>query len=167
MSELARRPLLRTDVLVSEEPWASVWPDAAPLADAHAFEVDHGVEPRRRWNPDTELMALMNLQGSFKVFSARDSSGALLGYITWTVQDDPESKGLRIGLMGPWYAEPESHCGGKLFDESLLVLKNKYQVRLVEPHHRLQGRGARLGPFFKLRGAKEKQITYSLWIGEQ
>ena len=168
MSELRQlvEAINPSGALICEESWASVWPDAAPLAAAHAHEVDEGVEPRRKWAPDTEVFALLNLQGSFLVFSAREASGKLVGYITWTLQFDPESKELLTALMGPWYAAPESHCGGRLFDESLLVLKHKYRVQLAEPHHRLQGRGAKLGPFFKLRGAKEKQIPYSLWIGE-
>jgi hypothetical protein len=34
------------------------------------------------------------------------------------------------------------------------------------PHHRLHGRGAGLGRFFRRRGASEIQRTYCLQIGE-
>jgi hypothetical protein len=38
-------------------------------------------------------------------------------------------------------------------------------VQCIFPHHRTQGRGARIGRFFMRRGAKHIQQTYSLWIG--
>ncbi len=162
MSELIELQQL----VLAEEPFAQAWPDAARLAAEHANEVDGGIEPRRKWNPDTELMALMNLQGSFPVYTAREQvSGRLAGYITWTLTPDPESKGLLIGLMGPWYAEPGSRCGGRLMKMSIRELK-KRGVQCLFPHHRTQGRGADLGPFFKLLGAQHIQNNYILWIGD-
>lgn len=165
MSELKASPLTQPSVTVAEESWSSLWPDAYNLAEAHSSEVDSGVEPRRKWKPDTELMALMNRQGSFRVFGARDQDGKLVGYISWTVTLDPESLGLLIALMGPWYAEPSSHCGGKLYDTSAEVLR-RAGVQCLFPHHRTQGRGAKLGPFFLHRGAKLIQHNYIHWIAE-
>lgn len=162
MSEL----IALQQTLLAEESWASVWPDAAPLGRAHALEVDGGIEPRRVWDPDTELLALMNLQGSYRIYTAREQeTKALLGYICWTVQLDPESRQLLIANMGPWYAAPGSRCGGLLFKYSMGELR-KLGVQCLFPHHRLQGRGSDLGPFLQLLGAIPIQKDYLLWIGE-
>lgn len=157
---------LRPAAIVREETWAQVWPDAAGLASAHDVEVNGGVEPRRKHEPDSELMALMSLQGNLRIVAARDQALNLLGYLTWTLLGDPESKGLPIAIQGAWYAAPGSHVGGLMFDFSVELLKG-LGIQCIFPHHRMQGRGADLGPFFKLRGATEYKREYILWIGEK
>ena len=160
MLELAAR-----NTVIRQESWAQLWRDAAPLAEAHYLEVDGGVEPRRKMKVDTEQMALADLSGHLKIWTARNSGG-LLGYILWTVGYDPESKGLLVAQMGPWFVlEGHAGIGARLFDVSLAGLK-ALGVQCCYPHHRLQGRGSRLGHFFSARGAVEIQHTYSLWIGE-
>lgn len=159
MSELA-------DVQIAMESWAKLWPDAAPLAELHFSEVDGGVEPRRRMRVDTEQLALACLAGPLKIWAARRER-KLLGYVLWTVQLDPEAKGLVIAQMGPWFVVEgeEKGLGARLFKESLAGLKSM-GVQCCFPHHRMQGRGAELGKFFTSLGAIEIQHTYSLWIGD-
>lgn len=167
MSQLASslRPAVDS-VSIQQESWAKLWQDAAPLAALHYDEVDGGVEPRRQLRVDTEQMTLADLSGHLKIWTARQN-GELLGYILWTVGYDPESKGLLMAEMGPWFVlEGWAGTGAKLFDQSLVGLK-ALGVRCCYPHHRLQGRGTRLGHFFAARGATEIKHTYSLWIGDR
>lgn len=147
------------------EPWARIWPDAGLLAVAHAQEVDGGIEPRRRFQLDTEMMALLDAAGRLKVLSAR-RDGQMVGYFTWMLESDIESKGLLVAQQGAWYVAPE-HPGAAvaLFDRSVEELR-ALGVQCIFPHHRLQGRGAKLGKFFERRGAVEIQHTYQLWIGD-
>lgn len=165
MSELAQLPRA-LPVVIRQESWAEFWRDAAPLVALHFDEVDGGVEPRRKMKVDTEQMALADYSGHLKLWTARQGF-ELLGYILWTVSYDPESKGLLVAQMGPWFALPgHAGTGARLFDASLAGLKG-LGVQCCYPHHRLQGRGSRLGHFFAARGAKEIQHTFSLWIGDR
>jgi hypothetical protein len=166
MSEL--REALQAEYVYAEESWASLWPEAGPLAAAHFSEVEAGLEPRRKYKVDTEAFAYLNLQGILKIMSAREvPSGRLVAYITWMLQPDLEAMDLgTVALMGPWYAEPGTRTGGPLFDKSLDMLR-ELGIQCVFPHHRTQGRGAELGSFFKLRGAKHIQQNYLLWIGDK
>lgn len=133
----------------------------------HFDEVDGGVEPNRPYKLDTELLMGMWRIGSFKAITAR-VKGNLVGYCTWNIMPDVESKGLGVAHQGAWYvAEGYEHLrlGVKLFKASIVELR-KFGVKNIFPHHRLQGRGARLGLLFQRMGAKEIQHTYSLWIGD-
>lgn len=151
---------------VQIEPWATFWLDAAPLAAAHSIEVDTGVESRRKFKVDTEMMAMMNLAGSLIIITAR-LDHKLVGYFTWTIAPDVESLGLLIALQGAWYVSPGSpRAAYAMFDHSIQALRTR-GIRCIFPHHRLQGRGQGLGKFFHRRGAKLIQHTYCLWIGEE
>ena len=110
-------------------------------------------------------MSLMDLQGSLKIITAR-LAGRLIGYFTWTISPDPESRGLLLGLQGAWYVAPGyPRAAVKMFDESVRVLKS-CGVKCVVPHHRLQGRGSGISRFFRRRGAVDIQHNFALWIGD-
>lgn len=148
------------------EPWGpDLWADMEPLTEAHALEVDGGVEPRRPFKVDQALMGQLAQTNVLWVITAR-ISGELVGYFTWNVSLDVESQGLLIGQQGAWYVSP-GHPGvaGHMFDKSVQVLK-RLGVSCIYPHHRTQGRGAAIGRFFERRGAKHIQQNYSLWIGD-
>lgn len=152
--------------VITCEPWGKFEPDCLSLGAEHFAETDTGVEPRRPFKLDLPMMREISDTGFFRVYSAR-KNGKLIGYIMWTIQNDPESEGLLIANMGPWFVSHEAgrfRVGERLFDESIADLKS-LGVKNVFPHHRMQGRGAKLGDFFKRKGAKEVQHTYSLWIG--
>jgi hypothetical protein len=113
------------------------------------------------------MMRAMNASGRLRICSAR-VDGRLAGYCMWTVTEDVESKGMLIAEHGPWFVRKEFahlHLGRKLFDSSVEDLRS-IGVKNAFPHHRVQGRGAKLAAFFKRRGAVETQRTYSLWLGE-
>lgn len=153
-------------VVVALEPWATFWPDAAPLAEAHFAEVEGGVEPRRKNELDLDLMVILDRSGSLKLFSARDQ-GTMVGYLTWTLTPDVESRGLLIAMQGGWYVVPgRPRVALQLFDYSIPCLR-QLGVSCLFPHHRTQGRGDALGKFFRRRGGKLIQHGYCLWIGEE
>ena len=154
------------DLLIQIEPWTeNLCDEIMVLAADHFQEVDGGVEDGRPFNLDRKLMAMLDASGAFLLVTAR-KDGALIGYITWNIVPDVESAGLVIALQGAWYVVPgQFGAGARLFDQSLATLKSR-GVHCAYPHHRLQGRGAELGKFFRRRGAKLTQHTYSLWLGE-
>ncbi len=147
------------------EPWSEeLWADTRHAAESHFEEVDGGVEPNRPFDLDTDIMTHMQNTGSLLIVTARQD-GKFVGYFTWQISLDVESKGLLIAQQGAWYVYPGNpRVAVKLFDKSIEELR-KRGVQCIFPHHRLQGRGANLGKFFEKRGAKLMQHTYSLWIG--
>ena len=150
-------------ITIAAERWCNIADEMEKLTAVHFEEVDGGVEPRRPYRPDGELIEHINESGFFRIYVARQN-GRMIGYICWTVHNDAESRGLLIAEMGPWFALPDSQAGAQLFDESISDLKT-LGVQCAYPHHRLQGRGAKLGQFFVRRGAKEIEHKYSMWIG--
>lgn len=164
-AEVARR-LAKPGLQVATEPWSGAfWSEAEALAKAHFEEVDGGVEPRRKLNLNLNTMQWASDNGTLKLFTAR-LDGRLVGYYTWNVMDDVESQGLLIAQQGAWYVSPgHPRAACLMFDFAIAELK-ALGVRCIYPHHRAQGRGADIGKFFRRRGAKKIQESYSLWIGE-
>jgi hypothetical protein len=157
--------LALADVVIREEGWHSMAVEAEALGREHFKETDEGVEPRRPWKLNMKMMGQIYDAGVLSIMSARDGE-KLVGYHFWTITPDVESDGLIIAQHGPWFVLPGyPGIGGKLLKESLPVLKAR-GVHVCYPHHRLQGRGARLGDFYRRLGAVEIQHTYSLWIGD-
>lgn len=153
------------DVVVAETPWGdAIWAEIKPLAEKHALEVDGGVEPRRPFKLDERLMRALAAGGVLHLIVAR-AAGRVIGYFTWNVMPDVESEGLIIAQQGAWYLEPGfPRVATMMFDASIDMLRS-LGVKMIYPHHRTQGRGDGIGRFFRRRGAKHIQQTYSLWIG--
>lgn len=160
-----QRQLAKPGLQIEEEPWsARAWEEAEALAEVHFCETAGGVEPNRRFKMDRRLMALMHQQGALKIVTARQD-GELVGYLTWQLGPDVESEGLLKADQGGWFVLPGyPRALVKMFDRSVELLRIA-GVKVIYPHHPMQGRGARLGTFFERRGAKPMQTTYSLWIG--
>lgn len=154
-----------SDVELASESFAQIWPEVDDMFREHFGEVDGGIEPRRPYRLDAGLMEAMWRSGSLRITTAR-REGKLVGYCTWNVMPDVESAGLLIAQQGAWFVAPDAgfRTGYKLFIKSLAELR-RLGVKCVFPHHRMQGRGDRLGRFFKRIGAVEIQHTYCLWIG--
>lgn len=155
------------NVVIGLEPWDLLWPEIDNLGSAHFAEVCARSEPNRPYKLDDQSMRSMNASGHLRIYAAR-VDGVLAGYCMWSVTKDVESAGLLIAQHGPWFVKEEFkglHLGSKLFDTSVDDLR-AIGVKNVFPHHRLEGRSAKVGAFYKRRGAVEIQRTYSLWIGE-
>jgi len=151
-------------LIVRPESWRTIWPEVDTLGTAHFKEVNDGVVPQRPYKLNAPMLEAMYKAGHFKVITAR-LDGRLIGYLTWQISPDVESVGITEAQQGAWFVEPgHPRVAAKLFDVSMGELK-KWGVQVMTPHHRLQGRGARLDKFFRSRGAVETQRNYSLWIG--
>lgn len=163
-AEVARR-MAKPGLQIAQEPWSGAfWSEAETLAKAHFEEVDGGVESGRSLNLNLNVMQWASDNGTLKLFTAR-MSGRLVGYYTWNISDDVESRGLLIAQQGAWYvAHGYPRAAYRMFDFAISELA-RMGVQYAYPHHRAQGRGADLGKFFRRRGAKKIQDTYSLRIG--
>ena len=149
------------------ESWRDIAAEALPMGEKHFAETDTGVDSRRKFALDEQMLQKMCDIGAMRIYTARDSeSGALCGYLMWQPTLDVESRGLSVAFMGPFYVEPGHYAAAaRLFEGSLGDLR-ALGVKCVFPHHRMQGRGYRLGRYFERLGAKFTQCTYSLWIGD-
>lgn len=154
-------------VNIGREAWDAVWPEIDTLFAEHFGEVEGDLAVQRPYRLDEPAMRAMHAAGMLRIVTAR-IDGTLVGYCMWQVTRDVESAGMLIAQHGPWFVRKGyAHLmlGPKLFDESIKDLR-AIGVKNAFPHHRLQGRGARLGTFFRRRGAVETQRTYSMWLGE-
>lgn len=155
-------------VVIGPESWDSVWPEIDALFAEHFSEVEGDLSDNRPYRLDEPAMCQMSTTGVLRITTAR-VDGVLAGYCMWQVMPDVESAGMLIATHGPWFVRKNyAHLmlGSKLFDASIEGLRS-IGVKNAFPHHRLQGRGAKLGAFFRRRGAIETQRTYSLWLGER
>ena len=156
-----------SDIVISQEPWGSLWPEIDSLGAEHFSEVEGDLAKNRPYRLDEPAMCAAAAAGAIRITSAR-VGGELAGYCMWNISRDIESAGMMIATHGPWFVKPKfAHLalGPKLFDASLADLRT-IGVKNAFPHHRLEGRGVKLGAFYKRRGAVEIQRTYSLWLGE-
>lgn len=156
-------------VQIRAEPWIQVEAQLSRLGRIHFNEVEDNVEPRRQYELDCEQVRAIAALGLQLTYVGR-IDGEIVGYCMWSINHDPESKGLLVANQGPWFALDRAdvrryRIGMKLWDRSVETLKQR-GVQCIFPHHRLEGRGADLGAFFRYRGAKEIQRTYSMWIGD-
>ena len=155
-----------TGAIISAEPFGSIWPECLELAKAHWEEVESETDPRRKLNLNRALLSQTSVQNSLKVFAAR-LDGKLIGYLLWTIINDPESMGLLIAEQGPWFVTPDApnSTALRMYERSINELK-ACGVKMIFPHHRTNGRGTGLGKFFVRRGAVPEKQVYSLWIGD-
>lgn len=151
-------------VRIRREPFEAIWPALEPMVRAHALEVEP--DSPRRIKVDVPRMIQADRLGILMCFTLR-VDGELKGYCSWNLAWDLESEGLPIATQGAWFAEEDAPWGSaaKLFVLSIDELK-RAGVQCVFPHHRMLGRGAKIGRFFKSLGAVPTQETYMLWIGE-
>jgi hypothetical protein len=151
-------------VRVQREAFEAIWPAIEPMVMAHAREVEPKSSPRPV-KLDVLRLTQADRLGYVRWFTLR-VDGEIRGYCSWNLNWDLESEGLPIATQGAWYVGEGAPWGGaaKLFMVSLDDLK-KIGIQCVFPHHRLQGRGVKLGKFFQSLGAIPIQQTYQLWLG--
>lgn len=148
---------------VGIEDWNQVWPDVNRLG-ADYFS-HNPLDPRRPYRLDVEMVSRLQDAGLFRLLCAR-LDGTLIGFITWHIGTDIQSKGLMIASQGAWLVEKgfeELHIGRRLFEESIEEL-TKLGVQVMFPHC---GPDDDLGRFFENLGANREQVTYSLWLEEK
>ena len=150
-------------VVIAEETGDTFWPEADALCREHFAEVEGSLAEVRPYEPDVPMLRMLNGQGIFKIVTAR-IDGRLVGYYTWTVMRDVESASLLVATQGAWYCSPDPECRGVAFmlhDHSIKILR-EMGCGGVFMHHRLLGRGRKLGAFFRRKGAVEIKHEYYL-----
>lgn len=150
-------------VVFAWEPWASVWPEGEPLTKAHFNEVEGILAVKRPCKIDEQAMANAEKFGVLRIVAAR-VLGRLVGYCTWCLLPDPESKGLLMANQGAIYVDPQfAGIGYRMVVFSLPGLKAA-GADYVLMHHRMLGRGARLGVWFRRLRATLIKHEYYLWL---
>lgn len=156
------------DVRIAVEKWADAMGEGDVLGGAHFAEVEGPLSKVRPYKANHALFVRMSEAGLLHVVTAR-VDGVLAGYCTWTISDDPESVGTIKAEQGALYVDPAYriyHLGPKMVDFSIGYLKPLGVVCLFM-HHRMLGRGARLGLWFKRKlRAIETKREYFVWIGD-
>lgn len=151
-------------IAIALEPWAAGADEGEALGHAHFEEVNRGLDPRRPYKLDRRLLDMAADCGALQIITAR-RNGELLGYLMWTVQPDPESEGLFYAAQGPWFLKPGyPRVAQAMWDRSIDELR-RLGAAFIIPYHRVQGRSANLGRFFRRRGAVHIKEVYQLWIG--
>lgn len=157
-----RQRVAKPGLVVEPEGWsARLWEEMEPLSRASFDEVEADLIEGRGFDPDVQRIGQSANAGLLRIFTAR-RDGKLVGYLTWQLGPDMESRGALIAHQGAWYVPPgQPKAALRLFQVSLAELK-AMGVRIAYPHHPRDGRGADLGRFFGRLGAREIQRTYCL-----
>lgn len=136
-----------------------VWQELEALARVENDEV----EDARPFRPDWQSMATLNKAGIFQVLTAR-VDGKMVGYFTWLLDFDLESKGTLIASQTAWFVE-KGHpvTAVRLFDRAISEFK-RVGVEFAYLHHTVTGRGAALGHLFQRRGASLLGYNYILKV---
>jgi hypothetical protein len=151
------------DEVIAWETWGSVWPEGEWLAKAHFSEVEGRLAEKRPCRIDERAMAEAERAGVLRVVGAR-VDGRLIGYCTWSLLPDPESKGLTMANQGAIYVDPQfAGVGYRMVTFSLPGLR-LFGADYALMHHRMLGRGARLWVWFIRLGATLIKHEYYLWL---
>ena len=154
-------------LLIGWEPFASMWPDAEPLALAHWSEVEGPLAEKRPCRLNVDMMNQAEAAGVLKVITAR-LDGQLLAYATFSIMPDIESMGLLLGNQGAIYASPgyaHLNLSSRMIDFAIEGLR-ALGVKPMLLHHRLLGRGKKMGVLFRRKKATPIKHEYYLWIGD-
>ena len=134
-----------------------VWEDLEKLVAQEVVEV----KEKRRFGPDWDSMKALNETGVFQLLVAR-VDGRMVGYFTWLIDFDMESKGTLIVNQGAWYVEPgHPIIAAKMLDRAIAEFR-RAGVNFAYFHHTVHGRGASVGRLFEKKGARLSGHTYTL-----
>jgi len=138
------------------------WRELELLAAQEHIEI----EEQRDFNPDWQSMAILNEAGKFQVLVARVDDKAV-GYFTWLLDFDLESKGTLIVSQTAWFVESKHPIVGvRMLDRAIEEWK-KIGVEFAYLHHGIKGRGALLGRLFERRGAALLSHNYMLKLKDE
>jgi hypothetical protein len=145
---------------IKKEKVEDIWQELDMLGKEEWIEVE---SKWRRYGPDWDSMKALNGAGIFQVLTAR-VDGKLIGYLTWLVDFDIESKGTLVVHQTAWYVEPgHPIVGAKMFDTAVEEFK-RIGVEFAYLHHPERGRGNTLGRFFIKKGAELLSHNYVLRV---
>lgn len=149
---------LSSKVEFAIEPWGAIWPEASALMTSH-----YGLVTDRTFDEievDDENCQILSDAGVMQIATARRNAG-LVGYCIWFLAPNLGVKGRVEACQGPWYAEPGTSIGLRLFKFSISDLKTRLGIKTVYPH-RWARSPDRLESFFSRLGAKQMEIVYKL-----
>jgi hypothetical protein len=146
-------------LVIGFEKVADVWQELERLARQEQIEI----EEQREFRPDWKSMVTLNGAGIFQVLTAR-VDGRMVGYFSWLLDFDMESKGTLIVNQTAWFVE-KNHpiVAVRMFDKAIAEFK-RIGVEYAYLHHTIKGRGAALGRLFERRGAKLLGYNYIMPI---
>jgi len=131
-----------------------------------ALQEQDEIGEQRPFRPDWDSMQALNERGIFQVLVAR-VDGEMVGYFTWLLVFDLESKGTLIANQLAWFVEPgHPIVAVRMLDRAIAELK-KIGCKFVYFHHTIHGRGASLGRLFERRGAELLGYNYVLKLMEE
>lgn len=145
--------------LIQFERVSDVWQELEALAAQEQIEI----EEERPFRPDWASLSTLNEGGIFQVLTAR-VDGRMVGYFTWLLDFDMESKGTLIVNQSAWFVE-KGHpiVAVRMFDRAMTEFK-RIGVEYAYLHHTIKGRGAALGRLFERRGARMLGYNYIMPI---
>lgn len=144
-----------------------MWPDAIELARFHFHEVEGPLAEKRPFKVNADEMRKYDEMGVIRCVTAR-LSGRLIGYATFSLMPDVESMDLIYGNQGAIYVSPlypKLNVCSRMLDFGISGLK-ALGAKYVLLHHRLLGRGARMGALLRRKKAIPIKHEYYLWIGD-
>src|ERR1700689_2021523 len=114
---------------IAQERWKEFWVEGEALCREEYIEAKDSLWPQWEYNLDVSLLAHLDIMDVLQIWTAR-VNGKLVGYIWWTLQNDPESKNLRMAVQGPWFVKPDHKfarlsLGKRLYDQSTEYLRTR------------------------------------------
>lgn len=156
----------KSRLIVREESFYTCWQECDALGKLHWDETHADWEASRPYNVDWNELEAQFRSGALHIVSAR-VAGKLVGYMFWHIFPDPESRGLWLANMGPWFAlAGNAKAAHKLYIHSLDMLRG-YGIDNAILHHRTLGRGANLDKFYLRHGAKLIQQNFLLPLTDE
>lgn len=124
-----------------------------------ALQEQDEIEEERPFRPDWKSMRILNEAGTFQILTARVDN-KMVGYFTWLLDFDIESKGTLIASQAAWFVEKGYPIVAvKMLDRAISEFK-KMGVEFAYLHHGIKGRGANLGRLFERKGARLLSHNY-------
>ena len=149
-----------------ETDWGTFWAEGKALARAEHSEILlHDPRPEL-FRPDEQMLEKLHSMGLLLVASAR-IDGRLMGFLSWTREQNVESRGAHLVRMGATYVKPEAaglRLGVKLFRFSLEAFKVSLAPIRVICHHPPEGRGSKLAGLFAHLGLVKSSVEYSTFL---
>lgn len=119
-------------VTFQQESLAQFIPDAMPLMRAHYLEVAHYQDIP--FDPDWDTYLAVEKTGSFRVFTARDYDGRLIGYACYFVRSNIHYKTSVQATQDVIYIDPSVRGFGRSFIDWCDTQLRGHGVQVVYHH---------------------------------
>jgi hypothetical protein len=153
-----KRHVNRDDIVVGQEPWAKVWPDAEKLATQHSVQI--GKESDRFGRTDIAGFQELDDKGRLQTTVAR-CNGRIVGYLVTIVAPDLANAGQWAATDTAFYADPAFPGVGRAIQVSSIA---KLRERGTDTVHFRRGPHAdpRLGKLWQRLGAVDDGQVFKM-----